>query len=37
MAKIFTNSKFINCTEGGANIKGTEVMNLKAGTRKVLK
>jgi hypothetical protein len=36
MAKIFTNSKFINCTEGGANIKGTEVMNLKQAQEKYL-
>lgn len=29
MVKIYTGTRYINCTEGGANIAGTEVLKLK--------
>lgn len=37
MVELFSNVKFINCTEGGANIKGTEVIPLKEAEQKYLR
>jgi hypothetical protein len=36
MIEVFNDTKFINCTEGGANIKGTKIMTLKEASQKYM-